>query len=94
MALTGYWAYLTAYDSVREREYQLLSMSAEDRFGELDEAETALVDGGFPELSGCANTIRLICRFEFLKDTGEIAAVLTTGDEAPEVIDAFVMTLE
>lgn len=27
MALTGYWAYLTAYDSVREREYQLLTQT-------------------------------------------------------------------
>lgn len=27
MAVTGYWAYLTAYDSVREREYQLLTQT-------------------------------------------------------------------
>ena len=27
MALTGYWAYLTAYESVREREYQLLTQT-------------------------------------------------------------------
>ncbi len=27
MTVTGYWAYLTAYDSVREREYQLLTQT-------------------------------------------------------------------
>ena len=27
MTTTGYWAYLTAYDSVREREYQLLQQT-------------------------------------------------------------------
>lgn len=27
MALTGYWAYLTAYESVKEREYKLLTQT-------------------------------------------------------------------
>lgn len=27
MTLIGYWAYLTAYESVREREYQLLTQT-------------------------------------------------------------------
>ena len=47
MALTGYWAYLTAYDSVREREYQLLTQTLSLTFIEfVRERHELLVNSG------------------------------------------------
>ena len=47
MALTGYWAYLTAYDSVREREYQLLTQTLTLNVLELiDERRELLIQSG------------------------------------------------
>ena len=47
MALTGYWAYLTAYDSVREREYQLLTQTLSLNVLEIiDERRDLLIESG------------------------------------------------
>ena len=47
MALTGYWAYLTAYDSVREREYQLLTQTLTLNVLEIiDERRELLIQSG------------------------------------------------
>ncbi len=47
MALTGYWAYLTAYDSVREREYQLLTQTLTLNVLEIiDERRELLIESG------------------------------------------------
>lgn len=47
MALTGYWAYLTAYESVREREYKLLTQTLTLSVLELiDERRELLIDSG------------------------------------------------
>jgi len=47
MTLIGYWAYLTAYESVREREYKLLTQTLSLTFVELvEERHKLLVDSG------------------------------------------------
>lgn len=47
MALTGYWAYLIAYESVREREYQLLTQMLAFNVMEIVEDRRALlIDSG------------------------------------------------
>ena len=47
MTLTGYWAYLTAYDSVREREYQLLTQTLTLNVLEIiDERHKLLIESG------------------------------------------------
>ncbi len=47
MTLTGYWAYLTAYDSVREREYQLLTQTLTLNVLEIiDERRELLIESG------------------------------------------------
>jgi len=47
MALTGYWAYLTAYESVREREYQLLTQTLTlSVLSIVEERKTLLIDSG------------------------------------------------
>lgn len=47
MALAGYWAYLTAYDSVREREYQLLTQTLTLNVLEIiDERHKLLIESG------------------------------------------------
>ena len=47
MALTGYWAYLIAYESVREREYQLLTQTLAFNVMEIVEDRRALlIDSG------------------------------------------------
>jgi len=47
MTLTGYWAYLTAYDSVREREYQLLTQTLTLNVLEIiDERSELLIESG------------------------------------------------
>ncbi|BFT31850.1 hypothetical protein D210916BOD24_30260 [Alteromonas sp. D210916BOD_24] len=52
MALTGYWAYLTAYESVREREYQLLTQTLTLSVLELiDERSGLLIDSGLENVS-------------------------------------------
>lgn len=47
MALTGYWAYLSAYESVREKEYQLLTQTLSLSFFDLvDERHKLLLQSG------------------------------------------------
>lgn len=47
MTTTGYWSYLTAYESVREKEYQLLTQTLSLTFMELvNERHFLLVNSG------------------------------------------------
>ena len=47
MALTGYWAYLTAYESVREREYKLLTQTLTlSVLALIEERRELLIDSG------------------------------------------------
>ena len=66
-------------------------LTEEERLDALDEKEKTLIDAGYVELEGCESYARMVCRFEFLDGKGKIAAVLTSGEDTPEVIDAFVM---
>ena len=83
MTITGYWSYLTAYDSVREKEYQLLTQTLSLTFMELvNERHFLLVNSGLENVPVFRNAYQkeVFVELELLhKSTGKHYTVMNAS---------------